>query len=104
MPIATCEQPPPISPEITQTFPLSNGQRSLWFMHQTMRFSPAYNIGFAIRIQISVDIHALRAALQALLNRHDSLRSVFRLQANGELSQQVMACQPIFFEQADCSG
>ncbi len=94
---------PPLLPEITQTIQLTNGQRSLWFMHQTMRFSPAYNIGFAVRIQPPLDQHALRTALRTLLNRHASLRSVFRVQENGELCQQVLANQPLAYEQTDCS-
>jgi hypothetical protein len=69
--------------QITETFPLSYGQKSLWFMHQTLQNSPAYNIALAVRIRSSLNIPALRASLQALLDRHASLRTVVSIQDDG---------------------
>lgn len=91
-------------PFITQTFPLTYGQKSLWFMHQTMRTSPAYNVGLAVSVHSPLDVAALRASLQTLLDRHAALRSVFKVEENGELCQQVLAYQPLCFEQVDCPG
>ena len=89
---------------ITQTFPLSYGQRSLWFMHQAMRKSPAYNIALAVRIRCFLNAPALRESLQILLDRHASLRTVFSVGQDGELRQQVYAWRPLSFEQTDVAG
>ena len=47
---------------VTQTYPLTFGQRSLWFMHQTMRSSPAYNVGLAVKVHAPLDVAAFRLA------------------------------------------
>ena len=91
-------------PTSSETFPLSEGQKSLWFMHQTLRNSSAYHVGLAVRILSSLDVSALLGALQALLDRHASLRAVFCLGDNGELFQRVFDCQTVAFEQTDISG
>ncbi len=61
----------------TATCPLSFSQRSLWFVHQEVPESAAYNVGFAARIVSSVDVTAMRQAVQALSDRHASLRTSF---------------------------
>jgi amino acid adenylation domain-containing protein len=88
---------------LTDTFPLSEGQKSLWFMHQTLRNSSAYHIGLAVRILSPLDAGAIEKALQHLLDRHAALRTVFLLTDNGELRQQVAESQRIAFEQTDAS-
>ena len=91
-------------PTMGQPFPLSEGQKSLWFMHQTLRNSSAYHIGLAVRIRSSLDVTGLREALQTILDRHASLRTVFCLEESGELSQRVFDSQIVAFEQIDISG
>ncbi|RMF98834.1 MAG: amino acid adenylation domain-containing protein, partial [Gammaproteobacteria bacterium] len=63
--------------------PLSAGQRRLWFLEQLDPGSPAYHIAFSIEIDGTVDAAALQSAIDDLLARHGSLRSVFR-QHDGE--------------------
>jgi amino acid adenylation domain-containing protein len=69
-------------------FPLSHGQRGLWFLSQLDRESPAYNIFFPARIRSAIDASAFRRALQTLIARHPSLRTTFE-QHDGELRQRV---------------
>ncbi len=61
--------------EFTQ--PLSFSQRSLWFMHQQAPGSAAYHVAFAARVVSRADPSALRHALQALVDRHAVLRTVY---------------------------
>ena len=61
----------------TATCPLSFSQRSLWFVNQEAPDSAAYNVSFAARIVSSLDVAAVRQALQALCDRHGSLRVTF---------------------------
>jgi amino acid adenylation domain-containing protein/non-ribosomal peptide synthase protein (TIGR01720 family) len=58
-------------------YPLSYGQRALWFVHQLDRSSSAYNVHIAFRIHSPLDVDALRAAFQAIVDRHAPLRSTF---------------------------
>ena len=57
--------------------PLSYGQRSLWFLYQLAPGSPAYTITYAGQIRGELDVAALEAAAQALVDRHDILRTTY---------------------------
>ena len=57
--------------------PLSYGQRSLWFLYQLAPGSPAYTITYAGQIRGELDATALEAAAQALVDRHDILRTTY---------------------------
>ncbi len=69
-------------------YPLSYGQRALWFLHQMAPESVAYNISRVIRITSTVDVEALHSAFQSLVDRHPCLRTVFADIA-GEPIQQI---------------
>ncbi len=58
-------------------YPLSYGQRALWFVQQLDRSSTAYNLHLAFRIHSPLDVDALRCAFQAIVDRHAPLRSTF---------------------------
>ena len=89
---------------IAADFPLSAGQKSLWFMAQTLTSSAVYHIGFTAKILPPLDVAALRSALQALVDRHDSLRTVFAMDASGKLRQKVYADNPVEFKVVDTTG
>ena len=72
----------------TEIYPASLAQQRLWFLDQLGPKSAAYNVHFGLWLQGPLDMHALQSSLQELTNRHDSLRTVFRLE-RGELVQVV---------------
>ena len=65
--------------------------------------SAVYNVNFAARIRSDVNVPALRRALQALVDRHPSLRTTFpgRL---GKPVQQVHQHLQVHFDQVDGSS
>jgi amino acid adenylation domain-containing protein len=74
--------------EEESVFPLSYGQRALWFLQQLAPNSAAYNMVGAARIRGAVDTGALQRAFQALVERHACLRTTFNMRS-GQLVQKV---------------
>ena len=75
------------------SLPLSFTQERMWFIQQLEPLSAAYNIAAAVRLRGEVDLAALDSAFSALVQRHDSLHTVFGLVA-GQPRQIVADAQP----------
>ncbi|HEX6359993.1 amino acid adenylation domain-containing protein [Actinophytocola sp.] len=58
-------------------FPTSSGQRRLWLLDQLIPGSPAYNIGWHVRLTGPLDKSRLAWALTSVVNRHEALRTTF---------------------------
>ncbi len=67
------------------TFPLSIGQRALWFLQQLAPESTAYHITYAVRLRAPVEVPALQHAFHALHDRHPLLRATFSAQGGAPL-------------------
>ncbi|MEL6813705.1 MAG: amino acid adenylation domain-containing protein [Cyanobacteria bacterium J06598_3] len=71
-----------ISPaDRTQPLPLSFAQQRLWFLAQFEGASAAYNIASAVRIEGPLQLDLLEQAIQAVVARHEALRSTFQINA-----------------------
>lgn len=57
------------------TAPLSPFQHGMWVLHQIYPDCSAYNVPLAHEIDGPLDIDALRSALNALVDRHEALRT-----------------------------
>lgn len=73
-------------------FPLSHGQRALFFLHQLDRQNSAYHIYQAMRIASALDEQALGRAFRLLVRRHPVLRTVFK-QENGNPVQELVPAE-----------
>ncbi|HWA25816.1 MAG TPA: MupA/Atu3671 family FMN-dependent luciferase-like monooxygenase [Lacunisphaera sp.] len=69
--------PAPEQPAPAAVIPASSGQRRLWFLEQMEPGSPLYNIPYLIRLSGPLDEPSLRRALNAVVARHESLRTNF---------------------------
>ncbi|HEY9033964.1 MAG TPA: amino acid adenylation domain-containing protein [Pseudomonadales bacterium] len=75
-PIAACDR-------TATDYPLSFAQQRLWFLEQLNPHSAIYNIAAAIELNGPLDSHILQQSFQRLIQRHESLRTVFIDTANG---------------------
>lgn len=67
-PVTRCERPSEI--------PLSSAQARLWFLHQIDGAAASYNISVALNLDGVIDERDLSLALNDLIDRHESLRTL----------------------------
>jgi acyl carrier protein len=68
--------------------PLSFAQQRLWFLDQLEPDSPFYNVAQVIHIKGDLKVELLKAALNAIVSRHESLRTSF-VAVNGAPRQAI---------------
>jgi amino acid adenylation domain-containing protein len=83
---------PPILPaDRSRPLLLSWAQQRLWFIDQLEGAGAAYHIAGAMRLHGELDREALQAALDAVIERHEVLRTRFVRGGHGEVYQQIAA-------------
>ncbi|MDB4947764.1 MAG: hybrid non-ribosomal peptide synthase/polyketide synthase [Gemmatimonadetes bacterium] len=83
--------------------PMSYAQERLWFLDQMEPGSPFYNIPVASLVSAKVDIPTLQRALEEIVRRHESVRTVFRL-IDGQPKQVVLPPHPMPIKVVDIRG
>ncbi|KAF1033213.1 MAG: Linear gramicidin synthase subunit D [Pseudomonas sp.] len=76
-PQETRNEPPLLACDRSGPLPLSYAQERQWFLWQLAPQSSAYHIPAALRLRGPLDIPALERSFNALIARHDSLRTTF---------------------------
>jgi hypothetical protein len=102
---------PPITPRPERAsgarFPLSFAQQRLWLVEQLAGPDPALVIPFALRLEGTLDAEALRGAFEAVIERHEVLRTgTFVDEGDGQLEPWQAVLPPPRFELpvSDLSG
>ncbi|MDH6199286.1 amino acid adenylation domain-containing protein/thioester reductase-like protein [Mycobacterium frederiksbergense] len=82
-----------VAGERPSVIPLSYAQNRMWFLNRFEGGAATYNMPTAFRINGRLDVKALAAALDDVIARHESLRTVFP-DIDGVPSQTVLAARP----------
>ena len=84
--------------------PLSYMQQRLWYLDQlNAQASRAYHLGATLRLQGELDVTALRSALDRIVCRHETLRTVFRNE-EGQAVQVILLEAPFRLLEKDLSA
>ncbi len=73
-----------------EDYPLSASQRRLWVLCQFEEANVAYNMPGVYVFEGDLNVDALERAFASLIERHESLRSVFRINDAGEVRQVIL--------------
>ncbi|MFK7784508.1 MAG: amino acid adenylation domain-containing protein, partial [Crocinitomicaceae bacterium] len=72
-----------------QQFPISDAQRRLWVLSQFKEASVAYNMAGSVDLDGEFDPDLMQKAFELLIERHEVLRTVFRIDEKDEIKQWV---------------
>ena len=82
----------------SEHYSISDGQRRLWVLSQFEAGSTAYNMPSHIELDGAYDIDSFRKAIEATIDRHEILRTVFKVDAEGEVGQWILSKDELGFE------
>jgi condensation domain-containing protein len=89
--------------EVDGPAPLSFAQQRLWFLAGLRPDDPEYNSAYAVRLTGALDVAALAAALEALWQRHDVLRTTVST-VDGRGVQTVQPAGSFALSVVDCDA
>jgi amino acid adenylation domain-containing protein len=94
--------PPPLDKAQGHVLPLSFAQQRLWFLEQLEPNRAIYNIPAAVRLRGYLNISALEQSINALIERHEGLRTTFQV-VEGQPQQVVQPARSLPLTIIDCS-
>ena len=94
----------PRRPDGLTELPPSYGQEQLWFIDKFAPGEPAYNIPHAVRLSGPLDSAALGRALDALVARHEALRTRLVADPDGRPVQVIDPPGRVSLELTDLTG
>ncbi|WP_133054833.1 non-ribosomal peptide synthetase, partial [Niastella populi] len=80
-----------------ESYPVSDGQKRVWVLSQFEGGSVAHNMFGSIYLNDDIDIEKFKLAIDATIDRHEILRTVFREDEAGEIRQWIMERKDIGF-------
>ena len=88
--------------EMPESFPLSEGQKALWFLNRLAPDSSAYNLVFSGKFRPLLDHEAMKKAFALIFERHPMFAVTYSIQ-NGEPVQTLHRNKAFDFREHDCS-
>ncbi|TRX33016.1 AMP-binding protein, partial [Flavobacterium sp. ZT3R18] len=79
-------------------YPLSSGQYRLWILSQFEDGNSAYNISATYKVEGKLDLFLLEETFNYLIGRHESLRTVFKINEQGDVRQVILNTQEVNFK------
>jgi amino acid adenylation domain-containing protein/non-ribosomal peptide synthase protein (TIGR01720 family) len=83
-------------------FPLSSGQKGLWFLHQINPLSARYNVPVTFKVGNDIEFADLKQLLNIFINRHTLMHSGFHLHS-GQPIRKAEAQAKINLDRVDVS-
>ena len=87
----------------SDTTPLSSAQHGLWFLHQLVPGTAAYNIPCTIRVRSALDSWLLQESINAIVRRHEALRTAFMV-VDGQPRQIITPSVTVRLPVVDLQG
>ncbi|WP_264523070.1 non-ribosomal peptide synthetase [Flavobacterium sp. N502536] len=81
-----------------ESYEVSAGQRRLWTLSQFEGGSEVYNMPMRTPLKGSYDIECFQKAITATIDRHEILRTTFKMDENGEVRQYVKPTAAVDFK------
>jgi len=79
------------------SYPLTSTQNRLWILSQLEGGSVAYNMPVALRIKGDINYHLFQNSFDNLIQRHEILRTYFKINEQGEIRQHVVPFENVDF-------
>lgn len=99
-PRAGTEYPAIVHRDVAGLRPLSLDQERLWFIDRIAPGNAAYNVNTGSWLRGSLDVDALQKSINAVVKRHESLRTTF-VEQNGRPYQRVAETLELTLEKID---
>nr|WP_315221843.1 non-ribosomal peptide synthetase [uncultured Flavobacterium sp.] len=80
------------------SYALSSSQRRLWLLSQFEGGNVAYNMPNVFELEGKLAIPSFQSAFLSLIERHESLRTLFKENESGEVSQVILNLEDIQFQ------
>lgn len=78
-------------------YPASAGQRRLWVLSQITGNTAVYNMPSQITLKGTYDVACFSKAIEAAIDRHEALRTVFKVNDEGEVRQVIKTTKELGF-------
>lgn len=83
---------------LQESYPLSVAQKRMWILSQYAEVSKAYVIPNQVELSEELDMEKFSKAVNAVIDRHEILRTVFREDEYGEVRQWVLPKDALDFD------
>ncbi|WP_460727184.1 amino acid adenylation domain-containing protein, partial [Nocardia heshunensis] len=100
----TGRRPALVAGERPAEIPLSLAQQRMWFLNRFDTASAVNNIPLAVRLTGDLDVDALLAAVEDVLERHEVLRTVYPENAEGRGVQVILPADQVRLDSAANAG